>query len=90
MKTPSILKHTAALFSAAVLLTLPAHAVQSFYKTHSISTGDSRFGAVANFYAYDNHVAPVGTTLGSYSVTAGGSVVGKILSQSVTALSGTG
>jgi hypothetical protein len=90
MKTHTAIKHTATLLSAALLLALPARAVQSFYKTHSSSTGDSRFGAVATFYAYDNHVAPVGSTLGSYSVTAGGSVVGKVLSKSFTGLSGSG
>jgi hypothetical protein len=90
MKTHTAIKHTAAVLSTALLLALPSGAVQSFYKTHSSSTGDSRFGAVASFYAYDNHIAPSGTTLGSYSVTAGGSVVGKVLSKSFTALSGNG
>jgi hypothetical protein len=90
MKTHTAITHTAALLSTALALALPARAVQSFYKTHSSSTGDSRFGAVATFYAYDNHIAPVGSTLGSYSVTAGGSVVGKVLSKSFTALSGNG
>lgn len=90
MKTHTIIKHTATLLSAAVLLALPARAVQNFNKTHSYTTGDSRFGAVASFYASDDYIAPSGPGTGSYSVTAGGSVTGKILSGSVTALSGNG
>jgi hypothetical protein len=90
MKTNSIIKHTATLLSAAALLALPAHAVQNFNKTHSSSTGDSNFGAVATFNVYDNEIAPSGTIPGSYAVTASGNVVGKVLGGSVTALSGTG
>ncbi|HWB04626.1 MAG TPA: hypothetical protein VG796_16475, partial [Verrucomicrobiales bacterium] len=90
MKTRSIIKSTAALISAAVVLASPAHAVQNFNKTHSASTGDSNFGASATFSVSDNEIAPSGTVPGSYAVTASGNVVGKVLGGSVTALSGTG
>jgi hypothetical protein len=90
MKTNSIIKNTAVLFSFTALFALPAHAVQNFNKTTSYATGDSNFGVVASFNAYDNYVKPTGPGTGSYSITASGSVTGKILGGSATALSGTG
>ncbi|MES2921087.1 MAG: hypothetical protein V4819_06065 [Verrucomicrobiota bacterium] len=90
MKTHTTIKHVATLLSAAFLLALPGGAAQNFNKTYSYSTGDSNFGASASFNAFDNSIPPTATTVGSYSLTAGGSVRGKIFGGSVTALSGNG
>jgi hypothetical protein len=91
MKTTSTIKTTSALFSAALLLSLSGQAAQNLntsaeFTTPSYST--RAYGAKSTFNVFDDYTLPSGTTAYTYSVTARGTVTGKIPQREFTAADG--
>ncbi len=81
---------SAVITATLLALTGAAEAGQNFNKSRSWSTGNSAFGAAANYYASDSYQAPAWSNPGSYSVTAGGFATATVAGNTKTVLNGSG